>query len=69
MKVLGIIVLVLLFIPTIFFFSSWVVMLVWGALGNEFGFATIGWWRSCLVTEACYLVSGFLSVGRIGKRG
>ena len=42
-------------VPPFFFFASWITMILWGALGNEFDFFTISYWRACLVEIAIWL--------------
>ena len=43
-----------------FFFSAWIIMLLWGALGSTFDFFTIGFWAACLITFVLGVISSIL---------
>jgi len=54
-------------VPPFFFFASWVTMVLWGALGNEFDFFTISYWRACLVEIAIWLFWSPIASSRFSK--
>ncbi len=53
-------------IVAVFLLISFVVMVVWGALGLTFGFTTIGYGTACLVVVAVRVAVFVLHGGLVG---
>ena len=49
-------------------FNAWLIMLLWGALGIEFGFFTIGYWQAYLIALALTLVSTWFKTPKVNSK-
>jgi len=52
----------------VFFLFSWAMMILWGALGNEFGFFTISYWQAALVSFVIFLTRSYINF-KLPKKG
>lgn len=55
----GALILIVVAVAVFSLFNAWLIMLLWGGLGNSFGFFTIGYWQAYLVALALSLVASF----------
>lgn len=56
------------FLPGVFFFSAWLMMIFWGIIGPDLGLSTIGYPKAMLVTIAVWLVTFPVTWILAGKR-
>lgn len=49
-------------------FNAWLIMLLWGALGIQFGFFTIGYWQAYLIALALTLVSTWFKSPKVNSK-